>query len=437
MRSQYRSFLASLSDTPLLISGDRADWMASCLRVAATMNLTAIADAIQKMDDEFWPKKGDYMERYRPYRVTDGVLSIPVTGMLLHGVPYTISGYLTGYPYIQAAFARGFADPEVRGIALDINSGGGESRGMFDLLDAVKAMKGEKPVKAILNEEAYSAAYAIATLGKTISAPRTGGAGSVGVYRMHVDYSQMLKKSGIKVTFIKAGKYKTDGNPYEPLTASAKDSFQERVDFVYSLFTEAVADRRPMSVEEVIATQARCYGADAAKENGLIDVVASAVVSMKQFTEKLSPQGKGFSMTTSTDKAAASTFTQTDIDAATNAGVETGRREERSRITAILGSEHAAGRMSTALELAMSTGVSAAEAEKVLAKTPRGADAVPSEEKKAAEKSAFERMMDNFQNPNVGVSGQGGDEDKTTAQPGVNRFAAAYALAGGQVKKAS
>jgi ClpP class serine protease len=52
---------------------------------------------------------------------------------------------------------------------------------------------GEKPIHAILTENAYSAAYAIASAADRISVPRTGGVGSVGVITMHLTGRSELK----------------------------------------------------------------------------------------------------------------------------------------------------------------------------------------------------------------------------------------------------
>ncbi|TOL42864.1 serine peptidase, partial [Vibrio parahaemolyticus] len=71
------------------------------------------------------------------------------------------------------------------GICLDIDSPGGEVAGCFDLVDLIYELRGKKPIYAILSENAYSAAYAIASAADKIYVPRTGGVGSVGVIVIH------------------------------------------------------------------------------------------------------------------------------------------------------------------------------------------------------------------------------------------------------------
>jgi ClpP class serine protease len=69
---------------------------------------------------------------------------------------------------------------------------------------------------AILNECAFSGAYAIASAADRITVPRTGGTGSIGVVWMHCDFSGALNDAGIKVTFVKRGARKIDGAPEIP-----------------------------------------------------------------------------------------------------------------------------------------------------------------------------------------------------------------------------
>ena len=219
----------------------------------------------------------------KPYDVTNGVLQVPVSGILLHDFPYSL-GFATGYDYIESAITRGMSDPKVNGIALMVNSPGGEVAGAFDAADRIHAMRGQKPMEAFLNEDAYSAAYLIASTADKITAPRTGGAGSIGVVMMHVDMSGMLEDMGIKITPIFAGDHKVDGNPYEPLSDEARAQFQAQVDESYGFFVDFVARNRGMSTQAVRATQAAAYTAQQAADAGLIDEVAPISKALGSFS---------------------------------------------------------------------------------------------------------------------------------------------------------
>lgn len=75
---------------------------------------------------------------------------------------------------------------------------------------------------AVSSGMAASAAYYLASQADEIVVSNSSGAGSVGVYVAHIDASEYEKNIGIKTTLISAGKYKTEGNPFEPLTEEAR-----------------------------------------------------------------------------------------------------------------------------------------------------------------------------------------------------------------------
>jgi ClpP class serine protease len=99
----------------------------------------------------------------------------------------------------------------------------------------------------------------------------------VGVFAIHVDESEAIEKAGIKPTFISAGKYKVEGNPYEPLSDEAEANAQEVVDEHYATFTSDVAAGRGIPVERVRKGfgEGRMVSSGKAVEEGMADVVAT------------------------------------------------------------------------------------------------------------------------------------------------------------------
>ncbi len=210
------------------------------------------------------------------YDVLAGVAVIPVQGTLVHrlGTLQPESG-MTGYDGIRQNYLAALADSRVRAIALDIDSPGGEVPGAFDLADVIYATRGDKPVWAILGENAYSAAYAIASAADRITVPRTGGTGSIGVVWMHVDWSQALSDAGLKVTFVTWGERKLDGYPQLPLSAEARERAQADIDATAELFVATVARNRNISTAAVRAMQAAAYMGERGVAVGLADAVAA------------------------------------------------------------------------------------------------------------------------------------------------------------------
>lgn len=205
----------------------------------------------------------------RPYAVVEGVAILEITGYLCNEAYWWDE---TQYSDVQDELAMAIADAEVKGILLRVDSYGGETDGAFEAADAILAARKEKPVWAVADVNAYSAAYLLASQAQRVfAAPKSGGVGSIGVYMLHMDYSKMLDEAGIKPTFIKAGDGKTAGNPYEPLSTEAKARFQAEIDRLYAEFTAAVSRGRKMSVDAIKTLGAWLYQADAAQSSGLAD----------------------------------------------------------------------------------------------------------------------------------------------------------------------
>lgn len=165
------------------------------------------------------------------------------------------------------------ADPQISGILLDIDSPGGTVFGVTELSEEIFNARGQKPIIAMINSLAASAAYWIGSAADEISITPSGEAGSIGVFAEHTDISEFLKKKGVKPTLISAGKYKVEGNPYSPLGEEAKNYLQSRIDSFYKMFIDSVARNRgvtPSKVEKEYG-QGRLFLAGEAIDSGMAD----------------------------------------------------------------------------------------------------------------------------------------------------------------------
>jgi capsid assembly protease len=224
----------------------------------------------------------------RGYDVLEGVALVPVCGTLVQklGTLRPYSG-MTGYDGIRQNFLLALEDQQVQAIVLDIDSPGGEVAGCFDLVDEIYNARGEKPIWAILNENAYSAGYAIASAADRVYVPRTGGTGSIGVICMHVDFSQALTEAGLKVTFITHGDRKADGHGEIPLSPEAQAEFQASISATGALFDETVARNRGLTIDAIRAMQARTYQGSAGVSVGLADAVLSPDAAFRALLDEL------------------------------------------------------------------------------------------------------------------------------------------------------
>lgn len=212
----------------------------------------------------------------RAYEVVRGIAVIPISGTLVQksGMLRPWSG-MTGYDGIRINFLAALNDPDVEAIVLDIDSPGGEVAGCFDLVDTISSSRGIKPIHAILNESAYSAAYAIASAADRITVPRTGGTGSIGVICMHVDLTKALSDSGVVVTMIRYGAYKAEGSEFEALSKDALARMQADIDEMGELFCDTVARNRSIKASTVRGFQARTFLGAGGVDAKLADAVAA------------------------------------------------------------------------------------------------------------------------------------------------------------------
>ena len=170
-------------------------------------------------------------------------------------------------------FDQALGDPDVKAILIDVDSPGGSVFGVHELSQKIYESRGKKPIVAIANSEAYSAAYYVASAADELWVTPTGMVGSIGVLSMHVDWSRSNEQQGIGVTYIHAGKYKVEGNPDRPLDKEARAEMQRHVDRYYRMFVESVARNRSTTVERVESEfgQGRIVGANDGIRHAMAD----------------------------------------------------------------------------------------------------------------------------------------------------------------------
>ena len=213
----------------------------------------------------------------RRYEVTpDGVAIIPVTGTLVRrSAGLAAWSGMRSYAAIKDEVLDAATDPGVRGILLEMDSPGGEAGGLPDLMDVLVEARELKPLWAVANDDAFSAAYGIASAAERIFVTRTGGVGSVGVIAVHLDHSEADSKEGLSYTIFRGGRFKAEHNSLEPLTDHAKVTLQAEIDRLYGIFAGGVAENRSMSTEAVLKTEAQLFFGENAVDVGFADQVGT------------------------------------------------------------------------------------------------------------------------------------------------------------------
>lgn len=242
-------------DTPLLIAPQKLEVILAALAPRLGIEAPPVSAAVS-------------VERAsrKPYEVTpDGIAIIPVEGTLVHktrGID-ALSG-LRSYVDIQQEIEDAATDPTIKGILLEIDSPGGEVAGAFDVADTVYSARATKPLIAVANNDAFSAAYLLASAAQRIYVSRTSGVGSVGVIVSHLDVSGNDEKMGYRYTIVSAGARKADFNPHAPLSEEAKIVLEGEIARTYGLLVNTVARNRGLPEAAVRGTEAGLFfGSDA------------------------------------------------------------------------------------------------------------------------------------------------------------------------------
>lgn len=179
---------------------------------------------------------------------TGGVAILPLYGFLCPKAnmvtEYSGGTSLEAYGRM---FRQSVADQSVGSVVLDIDSPGGLTYGVEELWAEIFAARKVKRVVACVNPSAGSGAYWIATAAEEIVAAPSGDMGSIGCFVLHEDISAHLAAEGIKVEIIRAGEYKVEDNPFEPLTKQARAYIQAQIDACYAKFLRDVARGRGVS----------------------------------------------------------------------------------------------------------------------------------------------------------------------------------------------
>jgi signal peptide peptidase SppA len=383
----------------------------------------------------------------KPFIFSDGIAVIPVHGVLINRFNYSW-GFVTGYSYIRSMLRAALADDDVKLIAFDVDSPGGDAPGCFELCEEIRASREVKPSIAVVDALAASGGYAVASSATRMVCTPSGSVGSVGVYWIHADLSERHKQMGVKYTIFEApeGGAKMDGAPYGPMSERASKEAQDRVNKRWDEFVALVAGNREMDEADVRDTQARVYRADEALALTLIDAVSTPSEAVADFLGELASDEP-----LSTDDEEINTMALPKTEAELEAQIAAARNEERTALTNaatdavaadrkrrkdIMALPEAGKRQKLATTLADSDatvefaqGILAAAAEETISAPAKGEGegGGQQEQQQGGGTSQFERAMD--QQGGAGVGQQGGNQPEQQGKPLTEEEQAAAILA--------
>jgi len=216
-----------------------------------------------------WP--ADTMEAEAPQMARRGGSSTPhaaggavgvisLSGVIrpkMSGLLALLFGMSGGLEMFQEQFMEAMNDGDIGSVVLNIDSPGGLTDLVPETAAMIREARGTKPIVAVANTMAASAAYYIASQADEVVVTPSGFIGSIGVFTVHEDWSAFNERVGIMPTYIHAGKYKVEGNPDEPLSAEAKKAMQVEVDEFYNMFVTDVAKGRSYNGRDVSVNDVR------------------------------------------------------------------------------------------------------------------------------------------------------------------------------------
>lgn len=359
-----------------------SDALTTILEIAARKNENPEAVAA---------KLGRELQNSHSTELRDGVAILPVIGPLFRyaNMFAKVSG-ATSYDILAKDFTTALENPEVRAIILNIDSPGGEINGCAELAAMIYEARGTKPIVAYASGEAASAAYWIASATDEIVVSKTSYLGSIGVVAVC-----RCEKDETTIEIVSS---QSPHKCLDPATDDGRARLQKRIDDLADVFIEAVATYRGVSPGDVRTH----YGSgdvfigDAAVKNGLADRSGSFEKLISELSHEPSPHSF------TTDQKDTSMLTvqslreeHPDVAKALESDAQgQGKKDERTRVQAILTHKEAEQRLALAHHLAFATDM---DADTVISALSKAAVETPSRD----EVSGFQAAMNGMPNPDV------------------------------------
>lgn len=184
-------------------------------------------------------------------------------------------------------------DDAVKAIVLRIDSPGGSALTSDLIWREIEITKKVKPVVVSMGNLAASGGYYIACNASKIFAEKSTITGSIGVFGMLPNLSQLTNKYGINTEIVETHKNASGYSPFEPLDPDFRNFTQEGVESIYKTFVSRVATGRKMTFAQVDAiAQGRVWAGSDALKIGLVDqiggmddaiVYAASLVKLKDY----------------------------------------------------------------------------------------------------------------------------------------------------------
>ena len=176
-------------------------------------------------------------------------------------------------------------DDDVKAVVLRMNSPGGDAFLSEQLWHAVKQLRSKKPVVVSMGDYAASGGYYISSAANRIIAQPNTLTGSIGIFGLFPNFSELVQKVGVNVEVVKTNDFAdlTISMPYKPLTNEQRALIQRHVERGYDIFLSRVAEGRHMTKAQVDSVgQGRVWLGRKAQTLGLVDKLGGLDVAIQE-----------------------------------------------------------------------------------------------------------------------------------------------------------
>lgn len=174
----------------------------------------------------------------------------------------------------------------VKGVILDINSGGGDVVESEKLYMFFKELSKTKPVVSVINSIGASGAYMIAMASDYIISHNTSIVGSIGVIVQTYEITDLAKKIGVNLVNYKSSPLKSAPNPLEKINSDVDMVISQQINDVYDYFLNIFIERRKIKIAEAQEiANGQVYTGRQALEYGLVDKIGTEEDAIDYFRD--------------------------------------------------------------------------------------------------------------------------------------------------------
>lgn len=179
-------------------------------------------------------------------------------------------------------------DNQIKAVVIRINSGGGSAYASEQIWHSIQMLKSKKPVIISMGGMAASGGYYMACAGSEIVTLPSTLTGSIGIFGMIPDMSNLLKeKLGLNFDAVKTNRHADFGTLSRPFNTEETALMQKYIEAGYQLFLKRVSEGRKLSLKQTAQlAEGRVWTGEQALENGLADRMGSLQTAIERAAQK-------------------------------------------------------------------------------------------------------------------------------------------------------